>query len=62
MIERTSVCVCVRACGCMNVPRIGKYTAKSVVPHNFIMCRTVAGTEIETYRHRKPETETKGCA
>ena len=56
------VCVCLGVCACVNVPRIGKYTAKSVVPHNFIMCRRVAGAEIETDRHRKTDTETKGCA
>ena len=38
-----------------------KCTATCVVPHNFIMRRTAAGTEIETDRHRKTETETKGC-
>ena len=45
------MCVCVR----VNVQRI----ATCAVPHNFIMCRTAAGREIETDRHRK--TETEGC-
>ena len=63
MCEYMCVCVCVCVCVCLgeNVPRIGKCTATYVVPHDFIMRRTVAGTEIETDRHRKTETETKGC-
>ena len=55
LYDRAYECVC----GCMNVPRIGKYTAKSVVPHNFIMCRRVAGAEIETDRHRNKRMRMK---
>ena len=47
MIERTDVCVCVR----VNVPRI----ATCAVPHNFIMCRTAAGREIETDRQTQKD-------
>ena len=41
------VCVCVR----VNVPRI----ATCAVPHNFIMCRTAAGREIETDRQTQKD-------
>ena len=50
--------MCVR----VNVPRI----ATCAVPHNFIMCRTAAGREIETERqkrrdaaHKERQTETQ---
>ena len=50
------VCVCVRVCGCMNVPRIGKEVSvymKTVDPGQILICRQKS-TSTVLYGHVNP--------